>query len=442
MDYRQRFEEIKDEKFKECVEEPKELTDLVNSITSSQRKYRSYESGGLVSLSVYGRHEAGGVFAFILDEHYGEPRAGVRYSTDFGIVKDGKVHRHGFMMTRGGRVDDIDNPSVSYNTVRILETGEKTVLGLESRDALDIYEVGDEGSFSMVTRYDLKRERDEQKKKELAEKAAKTESFEEKVNLLGRKLEKDKGLSSYDGPDSAIINCNGKKLALIWLNYYDRKYDPSIERVEFYVVEPNSTEPKLVTTKNLEYDKSYARGERFFYIDAPKRIFKPVEEGGRIRIPVEMKIRGVFNTGNPLSPSYNTVKFFGEDLFDIVYNPEDSGFSEEPSKRGQKLAEVRADPEINHHLERIKECLGWYIARESLVERIQEMLIEVEHKRRVAFHLEMATKSIGSSVGLLVGIIEDNAKDSETVWQICNEIDSNDNNSEGTRAVIEKYKKV
>jgi hypothetical protein len=436
MDYRQKFEEIKDEKLKGGVEEPKELADLVNRITSSQRKYRSYESGGLVSLSVCGRHESDGVFAFILDEHYGEPRAGIRYSTDFGIVKDGKVHRHGFMMTRGGRVNDTDNPSVSYNTVRILESGEKTVLGLESRDALDIYEVGDEGSFSMVTRYDLKAERDKQKKKELAEKAAKTESFEEKVKLLGRKLEKDKGKESYDGPGSKILEVNGKKLALIWLNYYDRDYDASIKDVEFYAVDEDSAEPKLVATRHLKYDQSYKSRERFFCVDAQKRISKPVEEDGKIRIPVEMKIRGVFDTGNPLSPTYNNVRFFGDDMFDIVYSPEASSFSEEPSERFQQLTEIRADPEIKHHLDGIRK----YTRQDYVAGVVEEALIAVENKRRVAFYLEMASKCIGTYVCNLADVIKAHGKDSETVWQICNEIDSNDNDSKGTREVIEKYK--
>jgi len=165
MNYMQIFEELRYDKMKASVENPGELTDMIRSVREIQRSCPVFSpfDGGLVDYRIDDRHETGEVFAFLLDYRYGVHNHGIENKVEFGIMKNGKMYKTGKIMTKAAKPMDKEHSEMDYRTIRVLEAGEKIVLGLESKDMLDIYEfdlsntwVNPLGKFQRIERYELK----------------------------------------------------------------------------------------------------------------------------------------------------------------------------------------------------------------------------------------------------------------------------------------------
>ena len=314
MEYRELFEKIEKEKVESKI---KQLDDIIESHKSGKVKYSSWESGGLLSVNVDDIDQKGKSIAFILEERYGVPSAGVRYSIAFGAIKGDKIYHSPFITVRVGSVSEFDDQHRWYDEVKILEDkDDKLIIGLKSRKVIDIYKIDlKKKDQSLIKRYDLEAEKVEQEKKDLEEKIEKSEDFKEKLELKAKILHK--GYRRAEKPMCEVIERGDRKIGVIAIEMYDRDVDASVQAIDFFIYESHMKSPKKLLQVEPGWDRSAIFGERFFEVYSKKEISdKVIEESGKIRIPVKIKVIGHFRCGSPNAYS----KKLGEQQVDIVYD--------------------------------------------------------------------------------------------------------------------------
>lgn len=263
------------------------LEQIIQQETEGKRKYSSWESGGLLSVSVQDSDEKGKTLAFILQRNYGVPSAGIEYSVDFGVIRDNKVYRRGFRLARGGRRDDVDDFHGWYNNIKIIEENERNiVLSLESGRAIDTYFLDfKKGFFERTARRDLETEKREKEKQEIEKRLKVSENFDEYLENLEKKIKlkhEKEGVYAHTG-----ITKLDESLAVIKAGLNQNAYDPVETKVEFYVIRKRQEPIKFVENTGANpYDRP-----RFSVTGANISYGKYKEDADKIIIPVEMEIR-------------------------------------------------------------------------------------------------------------------------------------------------------
>ncbi len=248
-DFSKRFENV--EKSDQKIAHPL-LDGIVEKEQNKFGKYLGHASGGLLSVTIVDTDMKDETLAFILEEHYGVPNAGIRYSLDFGIINGSDISRYGFYTVRGGTANEFDDFHRWYNQIKIINQIEgDTVIGLKSENSLDIYKVNSNRNISRIKRYDFEAEKKKKDKQELEKKAQSVDNFQEKLDLLSKVLFQD--YTRHSKYFAEVFQRDSEKIGLIAITTYDRDYDPNIERIYFYGVRQEDEKPNLLYTHKPAY---------------------------------------------------------------------------------------------------------------------------------------------------------------------------------------------
>lgn len=311
MNYREVYE-----KAEKVSTEDSRIDAIISEAKKGQQIYESWQSGGLLSIATNDTDKKEGVLAFILEEHYGVPSAGIRYSVVFGIFKDDQKYLTGLSTVRGGTASENDDKHSWYNEIKILEIQDDTVvIGLKSNRALRIFKVNlNNRTRQLLEDYDFEAEAIQAQKEELEQEVQVVNNPQEKLEVHKKLISKN-----YEaGPpyEAKSIYFSEFHFGLIEVKVYDRDYDASVQYIDYYVLSDKDEKPKEVLTHNLAYDRSLPRKEKFFDVNAHTEINTPTREDGKIIISVKVKVVMRGDQGKPFGGWKKTL---GEEGFKIIF---------------------------------------------------------------------------------------------------------------------------
>lgn len=245
--------------------------------------------------------------AYIIEKHTSVSGHGIRYETKIGVKLGEEEYETEFTTTRGAALSEHENKSAWYHDTRILKSDEKeATIGFKSGNTLDIYkfEKTENGiQKTLLDTVDLERERIKQKQEELKEEAENAQTLEERAKKLGEEIYE--GTYRARTPKVTMKEYNGKEIALITIDQYNRDGDASATKISLYILDESMAAPEKILSHNVSSEHIYSGRRRFFSGGATKRIGDVVEEDGELKIPLEIIYEVDHSDG--YNPGYETL---------------------------------------------------------------------------------------------------------------------------------------
>jgi hypothetical protein len=227
------------------------------------------------------------IVAAILEEHYSEKGAGIRYSTQVVLSRDGEIfYDSGLETVRGAFRDEEDNLEEWWKEIKILDIGKNEVtIGLTSNDLMLIEKIAfpkktkSEGWSEEIITVNFKEQREQAEERKLKKELDESKDFDVFVAKLKEVLEKKHRRVSMEKLKDDLVLFIGKDSA--------NSYDPVISDINFYLLKKGWKEPEKIHKDPgvSTYDRP-----RFTSTGARLDLGKVRETEDEIIIPVKMEI--------------------------------------------------------------------------------------------------------------------------------------------------------
>lgn len=189
-----------------------------------------------------------GVIAFIMGYSESVQGHGVRYLSEYGVCKDGKIVSTWPMTYRGAYASETDHREKAYNSIKIISVeGDIVTFGVQSAQQLLIKERNTKtNSFTTKESHNLAEEQRMAEEKKLSETL--TTGRKENMDNI-RKLISAKSDGREDIEDPFITDT----FAIFPVVKYDQSYDASDRSYKLYIVGDIHPEPTLLYQARCNY---------------------------------------------------------------------------------------------------------------------------------------------------------------------------------------------